>query len=169
MKLVEELVRHLAETVLGSLKIKRPIKRILDRNLQSAADILRNLAKKATEGTEVVEDNQIESALNRFHSEFGPIYKKLRSFRGELDSAEPFGGNRDQLVGEMLLERVGEPLVVHVGELLGLGASGCDDVVPAVAQGIPVAWINRKGQQPAGAARPDREFRTLTELADWLA
>jgi 2-haloacid dehalogenase/putative hydrolase of the HAD superfamily len=43
------------------------------------------------------------------------------------------------------------------------------DVTPAVAQGVPVAWINRKGQAPAGAARPSREFRTLGGLADWLA
>jgi 2-haloalkanoic acid dehalogenase type II len=43
------------------------------------------------------------------------------------------------------------------------------DVTPAAAHGIPVAWINRKGERPAGAARPEREFRTLTELADWLA
>jgi hypothetical protein len=39
----------------------------------------------------------------------------------------------------------------------------------ALAHKIPVAWINRKGEEPTGAARPDREFRTLTELADWLA
>ena len=43
------------------------------------------------------------------------------------------------------------------------------DVTPAVAHRIPIAWINRKGERPTGAARPDREFRTLTELADWLA
>jgi FMN phosphatase YigB (HAD superfamily) len=43
------------------------------------------------------------------------------------------------------------------------------DVEPAVAHGIPIAWINRKGERPTGAARPDREFRTLTELADWPA
>ena len=42
------------------------------------------------------------------------------------------------------------------------------DVVPARALGIPVAWINRRGEAPAGDARPDWEFRTLTELADWL-
>jgi 2-haloalkanoic acid dehalogenase type II len=42
------------------------------------------------------------------------------------------------------------------------------DVTPAVAARIPVAWIKRKGEQPTGAERPDREFRTLTELADWL-
>jgi FMN phosphatase YigB (HAD superfamily) len=43
------------------------------------------------------------------------------------------------------------------------------DVAPARAQDVPVAWINRKGERPGGEARPDREFRTLAELADWLA
>jgi 2-haloalkanoic acid dehalogenase type II len=43
------------------------------------------------------------------------------------------------------------------------------DVVPARALGIPVAWINRKGQTAADGGKPDREFRTLTGLADWLA
>lgn len=43
------------------------------------------------------------------------------------------------------------------------------DVTPAVAHGIPVAWINRNGQRATGAARPDREFPTLAALADWLA
>ena len=43
------------------------------------------------------------------------------------------------------------------------------DITPAVAHGIPVAWINRKGERVTGAAWPDWEFRTLTELADWLA
>lgn len=59
----------------------------------------------------------------------------------------------------------------HIGARRWLHAaqSYFHDVTPAVAHGIPVAWINRKGEQPTGAARPDREFRTLTELADWLA
>jgi 2-haloalkanoic acid dehalogenase type II len=43
------------------------------------------------------------------------------------------------------------------------------DIVPAVAHNIPVAWINRKGERVTGAAWPDWEFRTLSELADWLA
>jgi 2-haloalkanoic acid dehalogenase type II len=42
------------------------------------------------------------------------------------------------------------------------------DVVPAVAHGIPVAWINRTREQPTGAARPNWEFPSLTELAAWL-
>ncbi len=43
------------------------------------------------------------------------------------------------------------------------------DVTPARALGIPVAWINRKGEAATDGGKPDRECRTLTELADWLA
>lgn len=42
------------------------------------------------------------------------------------------------------------------------------DVVPARELGIPVAWINRHEEPPHGKTLPDREFRTLEELADWL-
>jgi FMN phosphatase YigB (HAD superfamily) len=59
-------------------------------------------------------------------------------------------------------EQIGAGRWVHVA------ASYVHEVVPAVAHRIPVAWINRKGAAPTGAARPDREFRTLTDLADWL-
>ncbi|MEK7879558.1 MAG: HAD-IA family hydrolase [candidate division NC10 bacterium] len=43
------------------------------------------------------------------------------------------------------------------------------DVAPARALGIPVVWINRKGEAASDGGHADREFRTLTELADWLA
>ena len=43
------------------------------------------------------------------------------------------------------------------------------DVTPCRALGIPCAWINRPGEAPGGAARPDREFRTLAALSEWLA
>jgi len=43
------------------------------------------------------------------------------------------------------------------------------DVVPAKALGIPVAWINRKGEREGGAGPPDKELANLTGLADWLA
>ena len=43
------------------------------------------------------------------------------------------------------------------------------DVTPCHALGIRCAWINRHGEAPGGAARPDREFRTLAALAEWLA
>jgi len=43
------------------------------------------------------------------------------------------------------------------------------DVVPAVAHGISIAWINHKGEQPNEATRANYEFQNLTELTDWLA
>ena len=60
-------------------------------------------------------------------------------------------------------ERIGGRRWLHAAQ------SYFHDITPAVAQRVPVAWINRKGMQPTGAARADRELRTLTELADWLA
>ncbi len=43
------------------------------------------------------------------------------------------------------------------------------DVAPAVELGIPVVWVNRLHERPAGAALPLREVASLAELADWLA
>ena len=42
------------------------------------------------------------------------------------------------------------------------------DVVPAKALGIPVAWINRKGESASGGIVPELELRDLTGLADAL-
>jgi 2-haloalkanoic acid dehalogenase type II len=64
---------------------------------------------------------------------------------------------------ERTRERIGGARWLHAAQ------SYFHDVTPARALGIPVAWINRHGQAPTGPARPDREFRTLTDLADWLA
>ncbi len=60
-------------------------------------------------------------------------------------------------------ERIGAQRWLHAAQ------SYFHDVLPAVSHGIPVAWINRKGERPSSVVRPDREFRTLAELADWLA
>ena len=43
------------------------------------------------------------------------------------------------------------------------------DVVPARELGISVAWINRQRSAAPDGGHADREFRTLAELADWLA
>jgi 2-haloacid dehalogenase/putative hydrolase of the HAD superfamily len=52
---------------------------------------------------------------------------------------------------------------------LHVGQGYFHDMVPARAQGIPHAWINRNGDAPSDGGRTDREFPTLVELADWLA
>jgi 2-haloalkanoic acid dehalogenase type II len=52
---------------------------------------------------------------------------------------------------------------------LHVGQGYFHDMVPARALGLPTAWINRNGEAPFDGGRPDREFPTLAELADWLA
>jgi 2-haloalkanoic acid dehalogenase type II len=59
-------------------------------------------------------------------------------------------------------QRIGARRWLHVAQ------SYFHDVVPARALGIPTAWINRKAERAPDGGRADREFRTLTELADWL-
>ncbi len=43
------------------------------------------------------------------------------------------------------------------------------DIEPACARGLPVAWINRKGEGLPGAAQPTAEFATLGEFAHAFA
>jgi len=43
------------------------------------------------------------------------------------------------------------------------------DMAPARALGIPVAWVNRKGERAPDGGSPAREVRTVLELAEWLA
>jgi FMN phosphatase YigB (HAD superfamily) len=42
-------------------------------------------------------------------------------------------------------------------------------VAPARALGIPVAWVNRKGEAAPDGGRADQQCRTLEDLADRLA
>jgi 2-haloalkanoic acid dehalogenase type II len=60
-------------------------------------------------------------------------------------------------------ERIGGSPWLHAAQ------SYFHDVEPAGRLGIPVAWVNRGGERAAGPLRPDRELRTLAQLADWLA
>jgi 2-haloalkanoic acid dehalogenase type II len=59
--------------------------------------------------------------------------------------------------------RIGDRRWLHAAQ------SYFHDIAPARALGIPSAWINRKGEPARGPLRPDRELRTLADLADWLA
>jgi 2-haloalkanoic acid dehalogenase type II len=63
---------------------------------------------------------------------------------------------------EAARKRIGDARWLHVAQ------SYFHDIVPARRLGIASAWINRKRQSPAGAERPDVEFGTLAEAADWL-
>ena len=59
-------------------------------------------------------------------------------------------------------ERIGDRRWLHAA------ASYFHDVAPACELGIPVAWVNRSRDVPAGDARPDVELGSLAELADWI-
>ena len=59
-------------------------------------------------------------------------------------------------------KQVGKRRWLHVSQ------SYFHDVGPALALGIPVAWINRKSK-PLPGQPPLRDFKLLTGLADWLA
>ena len=59
-------------------------------------------------------------------------------------------------------QRLGDKRWLHAAQ------SYFHDVVPARALGIPIAWINRKHETASDGGQANREFHTLTELADWL-
>jgi 2-haloacid dehalogenase/putative hydrolase of the HAD superfamily len=63
---------------------------------------------------------------------------------------------------EAARKRLGDARWVHAAQ------SYMHDIVPARRLGIPSAWINRKHDRPTGPERPDAEFSTLAEAADWL-
>jgi 2-haloalkanoic acid dehalogenase type II len=63
---------------------------------------------------------------------------------------------------EAARKRVGDGRWLHIAQ------SYVHDIAPARRLGIPAVWINRKQQPVRGAERPEAEFATLTEAADWL-
>lgn len=61
------------------------------------------------------------------------------------------------------------PFVGDQGAWLHVAQSLFHDVAPARCLGIPVVWVNRKGETaPEDSPRPDRELPDLAALADWL-
>ena len=61
-------------------------------------------------------------------------------------------------------ERIGSAGWLHAAQSL------FHDVGPCRELGVPVAWINRKGEAlPPGMPGPTREMRSLAELSAWLA
>ena len=59
-------------------------------------------------------------------------------------------------------QRIGSRRWLHAAQ------SYYHDVIPARTLGIPIAWINRKAEAASDGGRADREFHTLTDLANWL-
>lgn len=59
--------------------------------------------------------------------------------------------------------RIGDSRWLHAAQ------SWFHDVVPACALGIPVAWINRKGEPRPESPTPEVELHDLAGLAKWLS
>jgi len=76
----------------------------------------------------------------------------------EVRSYKPAHGHFDEA-----RRRIGTDRWLHAAQ------SYFHDVVPCRSLGIPVAWVNRKGETAPDETRPDFEVRDLTGLADLLA
>ena len=87
----------------------------------------------------------------------------LRHLTVEFDflvTAQELGSYKPSLAHfERAREIVGAEEWIHVAQ------SYFHDVEPAVAFGVPVVWINRKGEAPGGDARANAEYTTLGEFA----
>lgn len=80
-----------------------------------------------------------------------------------LVTAQDLGSYKPALAHfERAKEIAGNEEWVHVAQ------SYFHDVEPAVAFGVPVVWINRKGESPGGDARLNAEYATLGEYAHVL-
>ncbi len=101
-----------------------------------------------------VDDDLLAGTLKRFTVDFELVVtaQQVRSYKPAF---EHFQEARKRL------DAAGMTGWLHAAQ------SYFHDVVPAAALGIPVAWINRKGEAPSGEARPDKEFSTLADLAEW--
>jgi 2-haloalkanoic acid dehalogenase type II len=101
-----------------------------------------------------VDDDLLDGTCRRL-----PVPFHLRITAQQVHSYKP--GHAHFLAAR---ERIGPEDWLHAAQ------SFFHDVRPARELGIPVAWINRKGESaPPGSCRPTREMRTLAELADELA
>jgi 2-haloalkanoic acid dehalogenase type II len=100
-----------------------------------------------------VDEDLLSSTLSHFTVRFELLItaQQVRSYKPALRhfhaAREQIGKNRRWL---------------HVAQ------SHFHDIVPAHALGIPVAWVNRKGQAGQPDVSPDMEVKTLGGLADRL-
>ncbi len=86
-------------------------------------------------------------------------------FRFQLGAREHGRAKPDPSIFHAACERLAlaPAQVLHVGDDIEM------DVVGGARAGLRTCWINREGRQwPHAQLRPDLEFTTLAELADWL-
>jgi len=99
-----------------------------------------------------VDDDLLAGTLRHFTVDFG--------FRVTAEHVRAYKPAVDHFVRARAL--VEERRWLHVAQ------SYFHDVEPACTLGIPVVWVNRKGEQPSGVARPTAQVADLAGLVDWL-
>jgi 2-haloalkanoic acid dehalogenase type II len=97
-----------------------------------------------------VDDDLLEQTRRHFPVQFSCIVTAA-----QVGSYKPAEGHFREA-----RRRIGERRWLHAAQ------SYFHDVVPARRLGIPVAWVNRKGEKPSGDVRPDYEVPDLAALAD---
>jgi 2-haloacid dehalogenase/putative hydrolase of the HAD superfamily len=99
-----------------------------------------------------VDDDLLTETRARLSAPFGVVVtaQQVRSYK---PAPAHFREARD---------RIGDGPWLHAAQ------SWFHDVVPATTLGIPVAWINRKGEPRPEGAEPTVELPDLAALADWL-
>lgn len=99
------------------------------------------------------DDDLLTLTRRRFTVEFDLIVTAQ-----QVKSYKPGVGHFDEAVA-----RMGQEGMLHAAQ------SYYHDVVPARKMGLPVVWVNRKGEKPIqGGPLPTHEVSNLTELADLL-
>lgn len=99
-----------------------------------------------------VDDHLLAGTLTQFSVEFDFLVtaEQVRSYK----PARPHFDRAKELIGDARW--------LHVAQ------SYFHDIEPASRLGLPVVWLNRKREQPGGAARATAEVADLGQLLVWL-
>jgi lysyl-tRNA synthetase class 2 len=88
MKLVEEMIKYVAEKVLGTLKIPRGVEQQLKSSIQSAIDILTDLGVKNEGNVPSLENEQNAAAFQKYKQNLHHSLNELRNLQIKLDAGE---------------------------------------------------------------------------------
>jgi lysyl-tRNA synthetase class 2 len=88
MELVESMVKHVAQKVLGTLKIPRGVEQQLKSSIQSAIDILTDLGAKNEGNVPSLENEQNAAAFQIYKQNLHHSLNELRNLQIKLDAGE---------------------------------------------------------------------------------
>jgi lysyl-tRNA synthetase class 2 len=97
MELVQGMVCHVAQKVLGTLKIPRLVKQQLNSNLQSAIDILNDLDRQVMDSVPSLENEQNAAAFQKYKGNIHHYLSELKNLHGIVETGEK---KHDAIAGE---------------------------------------------------------------------